>query len=189
VIAAAAILLLHHPRKPNPQDDEDEPLTLHDLRGTGALAASARLVWAVERPIDSPSFLRVLKSNLDEKPKTVGFRVSDLGFHWSDVPKPTQEEMSAVETACAFLMRALASGLAPSDEVISRSRAEGITERNLKAARRRLGVKAIHEAKAPGRWFMTLPDRLNACTPLTAFESESKKVKEDQEVVEEQRVH
>ncbi len=185
----AAVVLVHHPRKPDPKALTDQ-LSLEDLRGTGTLGASARIVWAVEAQAQTEaaygSRVRVIKSNLDSRPAAIGFTISDLGFQWGELPKPSLEELGAVETACAFLKRVLQGGAVPSDEVDSRRRVEGITERNLKAARRKLGVKAIHEAKARGRWFMKLSSALETRTPLTAFEPEPKKVKEDQEVVEEE---
>lgn len=186
----AAIVLLHHPRKPDPKD-KLPVLTLNDLRGTSALGASARLVWAVykgeHKDWNECSIVSVLKSNLDEKPASASFRVSDLGFQWLEKPEPTPADLSALDAACDFLNRMLKDGPAWSDDVQAARDREGITERNLKAARRRLGVKAKHEPKARGRWFMTLPGHVNTCTPLTPFEKSAKfkEVKEDQKVVNE----
>jgi AAA domain-containing protein len=156
----AAVVLLHHARKPDPKDPF-RFLTLDDLRGTSTLGASVRVAWAVQRMKpesegEPPSVVRCVKNSFDSKPGPISFTISDLGFHWSEPPKLTTEEITALQAAKDFLSKLLISGAVLSCEVQSKAKLAGISDKTLWRARRELGVRAFHEAKLGGRWYMGL---------------------------------
>lgn len=77
-----ALLLIHHLRKPN--KGVTQPVTMHDLRGSGHLVAMARSILSVdviktgpEEDMNGPRQLKVLKKNRGKYPKPLSVQYKD----------------------------------------------------------------------------------------------------------------
>jgi len=77
-----ALLLIHHLRKPN--KGVTQPVTMHDLRGSGHLVAMARSILSIdiirtgpEEDLNGPRQLKVLKKNRGKYPKPLSVQYQD----------------------------------------------------------------------------------------------------------------
>lgn len=77
-----ALILIHHLRKPN--QGVTQPITMHDLRGTGHLVAMARSILSLDviktgptEDFNGPRQLKVLKKNRGKYPPPLGLRYED----------------------------------------------------------------------------------------------------------------
>lgn len=77
-----ALLLIHHLRKPN--KGMTQPVTMHDLRGSGHLVAMARSILGIdiiktgpEEDLNGPRQLKVLKKNRGKYPKPLSIQYND----------------------------------------------------------------------------------------------------------------
>ena len=77
-----ALILVHHLRKPN--QGVTQPITMHDLRGTGHLVAMARSILSLDviktgptEDFNGPRQLKVLKKNRGKYPSPLGVRYED----------------------------------------------------------------------------------------------------------------
>jgi len=77
-----ALLLIHHLRKPG--KGTTQPVTMHDLRGSGHLVAMARSILGIdiiktgpEEDMNGPRQLKVLKKNRGKYPKPLSIQYQD----------------------------------------------------------------------------------------------------------------
>ncbi len=62
----------------------------------------------------------------------------------------SNEEKSAEEEARDFLLELLVAGRVPASDVLKHAREDGVKERTLRTAKRKLGVKSVREGFGPG---------------------------------------
>lgn len=153
---------------------------IHRALNSVAFVAAARIVLAVGLdPDDDASdadtkrrvFLHV-KNNLTHAPPALAFRTTPT-FAWEPgtltglnadavlgAPLTTGEEREEGLDADALLRELLALGERPASEIFQAAKANGIAERTLYRAKRRLGIKTRHEGqpgKKGGSWHWSFP--------------------------------
>lgn len=158
-------------------------------RGMGSIgiAALARCVFVVgPDPNDSGGrVLACLKSNLGPRPPSLAFRIEgapngSARLVWngeSDWSGPAlleqwePESERAREAAARFLRGILKEGSAAVDEVKSRAREAGVSERTLERAKAALGIKAERRGFGPGgQWYWALPGSIDRQAELAAYD-------------------
>ena len=166
-----AVLLIRHLNK----NSGGNPL----YRGGGSIgiiAASRSGLLAALDPEDSEEQRRILtatKCNLCEMPKAIFYTVkttsSGVAFiEWGDqtdhtaadlLQIPDSEDRSATEEAMSFLREILSSGGISQFEILKQARANGISDRTLRRAKKRLGVKSFKNGGpgVPWRWSLEMP--------------------------------
>ena len=104
----AAIIVIHHPKKPLFEGDE---LTANSSRGSNAIVAMFRSMLGVTHPDPKSDWCRLcmLKENLGIKPKPVGYLVTDTGIEIGEPPQKAKR-VSALSEAADWLADLLASG-------------------------------------------------------------------------------
>jgi hypothetical protein len=145
-------------------------------RGGGSIGiiAAARSGLLVARDPDSPGHrvLACTKANLAATPLALRFalepdargvcRVVWYGtsaVEADDLLRPVEpEERGALEEACAVLADLLKAGPKPADRCKLEALVAGVSERTLKRAKHRLGVRSVREGFAGGVWHWELPD-------------------------------
>jgi hypothetical protein len=151
-----AVLVVHHVRKQQIQDDDDR-ISLDRVRGSSAILQTPRVVWAVDQPGSSGNDLVRLyqiKNNLARFPHALGFQITDEGLKYGLAPEAPRC-LGPREVAKEFLLRLLAGGPVRSLEVTSKSGAEGIHESTLNRAKTELGIKPKRDKEG---WWWVLPD-------------------------------
>lgn len=136
-------------------------------RGLGSIdfRAAARSVLLVGRSRDDPERRVVVhdKSSLAPEGLSILFRLTpDRGFAWDGFCDTSADELlsgrdgslSKTRQAEIMLRDALEGGPIPSEELLSRSSALGVSERTLKLAKQNLGVTAFRQGD---RWYARLP--------------------------------
>jgi len=144
-------------------------------RGLGSIdfRAAARSVLLVGRSKDDPEQRVVVhdKSSLAPEGPSILFRIfPDRGFAWDGFCDTSADELlsgrdgalSKTRQAEKMLQDALESGPLPSEELLSRSSALGVSERTLKIAKQNLGVTAFRQGD---RWYAQLPQEGKEATP------------------------
>jgi hypothetical protein len=136
-------------------------------RGLGSIdfRAAARSVLVVGRSKDDPT-IRIAahdKSSLTPEGRAIMFELNDeQGFMWrgycdatvDDVLSGSYGGVQSKTTQMESLLREwLSVGAVASDEIISRAKEAGISERTVKIAKQNLGVKSV---KIGDKWFATL---------------------------------
>ena len=134
-----AVLLIHHLRKRSQFEGED--VTLDRLRGSTVIGATARVVWALDKPdlADEAVRLRVIKSNLSQLPPPLGLTISGQGVEFGEAPE-TYREPTAMDEAIEFLRCQLERKPRPRFELLPEAEAQGIRPRTLDRAKRKAGV-------------------------------------------------
>jgi hypothetical protein len=146
-------------------------------RGLGSIdfIAAARSVLLVGRPVDDPVARAIVHQKCSVGPlgPSIGFNIRDGGdFGWTGASSMTASDLLAAEDAEGdapardeaeeFLREILAHGeKKPSKDVLAEARAAGISERTLRRAKQRLGVKASRvgslNARGKGLWLWAMP--------------------------------
>jgi hypothetical protein len=142
-------------------------------RGGGSIgiigAARSGLLIARDPDDDTRRVLAVSKSNVSAPVPALGFRLVEtqagLGVDWLGVSEhttstlldePTGDDRTQRDEAVEWLEAKLASGAMPSPEIRKQARADGIKDRTLDRAKKKLGVVAIKAGMAGG-WTWALP--------------------------------
>jgi hypothetical protein len=132
-----------------------------------AFIAAARAAWVVSKDKDNPDrrLLTPAKANLSVDPGGLAFSIIDgvVAFEPDRIEITTDEALSseteddgtAMEEAECFLRECLKNGRVPSAKVYKEAAENKISERTLKRAKKRMGVKSIKEADT---WFMELDE-------------------------------
>lgn len=150
--------------------------------GIGSIdfAAAARSVLLVGADPDDPSRRAIVqtKNNLAAHGPAIGYTLEDGRFFWTGASTLTagrilaipsdEEERGTRSEATDFLREALAAGARPASEVKAEARSAGITDKVLRVARERLGVRVHKEGGSFGggaqRWVWELPEDAHVCT-------------------------
>ena len=156
-----AVLLVHHLRKRSQFEGED--VTLDRLRGSTVIGATARVVWALDKPdpVAEAVRLRVIKSNLSQLPLPIGLTISGHGVEFGEVPE-VYREPTAMDRAVEFLRYQLEQNPQPLTHLLTEAKAEGISERSLHRAKDTAGVVVRYEqvdGKRRSFWGLTAPEQ------------------------------
>jgi hypothetical protein len=149
-----ALVVIHHLSKPAP-GMKDFPVTIHRLRGSGAISQYCRSILALGVPDPAQPERRrldVIKLNLRKKPPAVGYDLTDSGPAWGDAPEPPKERR-AVDDATDFLSVALINGPRESKGIEEEAKQAGIGRNALFDAKKALRIQARREGGKAGRWF------------------------------------
>jgi RecA-family ATPase len=158
----SAILICHHTNKPAP-GQPDVVSDINRVRGSSAIAANCRMIWAMDRPDpkDEKVRLKVIKSNLASFPEPMGLIITDDGVDWvkapgsnekwdSTVQKPKKEDEAAV-----WLEEFLKDGPKPKKAVEEEAVKAGHSPATLRRASERPGFITKHRPDKDhdhGRW-------------------------------------
>jgi len=150
------VILIHHLRKKGHLDDNT--VEMDRLRGSSSILQSARVIWALDDPDSSSGNkrLRVIKSNLGDKPNPIGYRVDENGVHFGNTPMLISK-ISAAEEAANFLRSILQDGPVNAQEIYKTADEFGIQKRTLNAAKSILGISSEKEREKNGKWLWELP--------------------------------
>ena len=134
-----AILLIHHLRKRSQL--EGTSVTLDRLRGSTVIGATARIVWALDKPDEQANVvrLRVIKSNLALPPPALGMSITEDGPVFEEAPEPHREP-TAQEGAEEFLQVHLQDRPQAAAELIEIAAQDGISRRTLFRAKKNLHI-------------------------------------------------
>jgi len=135
-----ALLVTHHLRKKSALDGAK--IDLGRIRGNTAIAQFARLIFAIDSPdlLDNrQKRLYVVKSNLAEFPKDIGYMVTSEGIAYGDAPEPPSSETQG-ERATRLLIEWLSEGAVESAVVKHRAERAGISKRTLDRAKDELAI-------------------------------------------------
>ena len=162
-----AVVIVAHRRKGATDHAGDAAM------GSAAFVNLARAVWYVGRDQDNETRRLLLPVKMNGAPEPPGLAFTIAGepatIHWDREPveqsatdalraeqaaRRPGPEADAQRKAEAFLRRALANGPLPSKDLDEQRRAEGISERTLKRARKAVGVERF---KGLTGWFVRLP--------------------------------
>lgn len=149
-----AFLFIHHLRKKSP--GEHGEVTLDQVRGSSAITAMMRVVFAVDQPdpLSNETRLRVIKSNLGTFADPVGIQIEEHGpvalSFAPKVPKP----MSVVDRAVEFLKAKLEQGPRAQQDLMAEAEELGISKSTMRRAQLKLNVVAV---KMQDHWEWSLP--------------------------------
>lgn len=168
-----ALLAIHHPPKNAPKK------AIHAFSGSLGFSAAPRLVFIVtEDQIPGRCLLLAVKNNLGPKADGMGYHVVDANadhriktsaIEWDHEPvtisanetlrASNTSEPSKVEQAMDFLREPLADGPLDTTEIIEAGAAAGFSERTLREAKKRCGVKSGQSGglAGTGSWQWWLP--------------------------------
>jgi RecA/RadA recombinase len=146
-----AILLTHHLRKRGKMDTYS--VELDRLRGSSSIVQPARVIWAMDNPNSSTGYkrLRVIKSNLGQKPQSIGYEIGESGINFGPSPEPFAKP-SETEESVEFLKNMLANGPCDAQVVLTEAEKNGIHERTLREAKTQLRIRSEKEGGSNGKW-------------------------------------
>jgi len=151
-------LTTHHTNRPPP----GQPDVIQDVnrtRGSTAIAAQCRTIWALDRPNKQSEVLRlsVIKNNLAPKPEAIGLRVGEKGVEWTDEVPEVPRRRTKKDEAAEFLTEFLKDGPKPAKEVEELAKEEGISLMTLRRARKKMGLEKIPPNKEHDHHMLALP--------------------------------
>jgi len=160
-----ALLVVHHFGKAS---KGEKAASLDRLRGSSAIAATARVVWGVDRPQsatrdeDPAMRLSVVKNNLGPFPRPLGFVVGERGVEWCDAPTlEVDRNAPSRGNARAFLTSELHRGPRPVGELLDTASAQGISKDALYRARKAMHLVDVTDETDPQRrrklWSLPAP--------------------------------
>ncbi len=155
--SGAAVLVIHHLRKRS--ESSSVAASLDRLRGSSAIAQSARVVWAIDRPDPSDPRRRLIqiKNNLAATPPPIGFTIDSGGVSFGEAPKPVSQVAMAME----LIQTVLAEGEVPTKEVFAQCHANGFPPTC--AWRASHALRVVKKRESPkGPWIWSLPKCSNA---------------------------
>lgn len=151
----AAVLVIHHPRKPGPF--ENAKPTLEKMRGSSAIGQMARIVWGAWEPDEKQAgAVRVdmVKNNLAASPPPFGYEVRADGVVYGDAPE-VQEKIGETEKAERFLEELAPDFPIASTTIYQQGEAMGLSKRTIRRAKDRLGYVSVQEADG---WYYEVPE-------------------------------
>lgn len=133
-------------------------------RGQGSIdftsAARSVLLTGLDPTDQERRALVQIKTNIGPTAPALGFEIPDGRFRWTGDSSLTasdllsgegsREEKSAEEEARDFLLDLLREGRVPATDALKCASEDGIKERSLRTAKRKLGVKSVREGFVPG---------------------------------------
>lgn len=146
-----AIVIAHHSRKGQINGQERWQLGMDDLRGSGAIAAAARTIMAVDKPDASREtrLLKVVKANNAEKPEPLGFDWHEGRIDWTDAPR-AKRSIGALEAAKEAITLTLQAGPKHYAELKLKMGEDGYSERTMNRAIKEL--ENVIVKGQDGRW-------------------------------------
>ena len=160
-----AVLLIHHLRKP--RGNLTQPITMHDLRGSGHLIAMARSVLGVDvlqsSDPNGPRSLKMLKTNLSKYPKPLAIEFKGTSnpdvaaLFYGDIA--LYKQPTDIEACAEWLLEALADGPRAYADLKDDVEMEmEFNETTLQRARKHLGNKVSDTTgsrKKGNQWILT----------------------------------
>ena len=153
-----AILILHHLRKANSFESLAE-VTLDRIRGTSAIPALCRVVWALDTPDTEHTKrvrLSVIKNNLALLPPPVGMEWHENRIRFSDPPMAPQTE-TQLDRATDILRAFLQGQPRRAVDVFAELNQAGISASTVKRAKKRMGL-VVTKDKDGWRWSLPAPE-------------------------------
>jgi hypothetical protein len=147
-----ALLVIHHVRKPGPE--EPDVITLDRQRGSSVTGYMARTVWALDKPNPASDLrLWVIKSNVARLPDPLGLKITDRGIEWTKEVPEQPRKRTKEEEAKEFIREALKSGPRLSKELDEEAEQKGIAKVTFKRASEDEDMGVIKEKrKGDGLW-------------------------------------
>lgn len=153
-------LATHHTNKP-PQGELDVISDINRIRGSSAIAANCRTIWALDQPDPQSARLRVhvIKSNLARKPDALALEITESGLKWTtDVPQQPGKasKKTKLGEAVDWLRETLEDGPKHVKEVEKQAKEEGISDMTLRRAKERPCFESIAPNKDHSYWRVAL---------------------------------
>ena len=149
------MLVCHHIRKKGEEYATD--IRLDDLRGSSAIAANARTVYAIEPcNIDEPDGtrrLKCLKSNLSIFGDTLAFEVDEEEILWVDTPEAEQQKSEQAK-ARDFLRAFLRGGPQLAKDVETVAKKSGLAFRTVRRAKKDLPITHKKQKDGCSLWVL-----------------------------------
>lgn len=145
-----AVLVIHHLRKRNQYESAE--ISLERLRGSSAIAASFRLIWALWQPDKETDVIRLeaIKSNLAALPEAIGVMVGSSGVTFSEAPE-VYREPTLVDGACDLLLAHLHNHPQPVDATLQLGREKGFSDTTMWRAVRKLKLVTVKNKGTSGK--------------------------------------
>lgn len=139
-----------------------EGSSLHRITGSIAFVAAARVAWRLGADPDDPErrLLLCVKNNLAQA-NGLAFRLVDGRLEWEPgevlvtADELDSEDDTPREEAERWLLGKLTDGPAKAASILKAARADGVSERTLRRAKRALEVPSD---RVGGEWLWSLPD-------------------------------
>lgn len=149
------MLTAHHIRKKGAEFQAD--ITLDDLRGSSAIAANARTVYAIEPcKVDEPEGTRrfkTLKSNLSIYGDTLAFETDETRVMWVSTPE-VDEQKTERSKARDFLRDILKSGPRLIEDIKAHADNLNIKFMTLRRAKKDLDVRSRKRSDGKFEWVL-----------------------------------
>lgn len=156
-----AVLVIHHTNKPVP-GEPDIIDSVNRSRGSSAIAAQSRIVWALDQPDPQSDWLRlhIIKNNLGRTGCAIGVRAIEQGVEWRNPPPQKPHKPTRLEEAMEFLLQTLGDGIRrPMKEVEKTAGLDGIATMTLRRAAKQLKVERTPPDKDHNYWMWSMPVR------------------------------
>ena len=143
------LVLVHHFSKR--RQGEGTEASMDRLRGSSAIAATARSIIALDKPDPEAATVRLscVKSNLGELPRPLGLSISAGGLAWTvEAPRPPKAE-TATSRAIEFLRVQLAHTPQRYGDLEAAAAQVGISKNSLYDGRRALGIVPVPDPTDP----------------------------------------
>lgn len=144
-----SLILVHHFGKR--RQGEGTEASMDRLRGSSAIAATARSIIALDKPDPEAATVRLscVKSNLGELPRPLGLSISAGGLAWTvEAPRPPKAE-TATTRAIEFLRVQLAHTPQRYGDLEAAAAQAGISKNSLYEGRRALGIVPVPDPTDP----------------------------------------
>ena len=151
-------LVTHHSNKPFP----GEPSVIDSIdriRGSSAIAANFRAVWALDQPDPDSDQLRlhIIKNNLAPKANPLGLRIAKTGIEWSGEAPQRSKKKTQEDEAREFLIEKLKDGSPKRvKELQEEAEQEGISISTLRRAAKPLNMV---KTKKADHWEWSLEEK------------------------------
>ncbi len=169
-----AVIVIHHLRKP-PRGLVTQPISMHDLRGSGHLVAMARTIMAMDvlktGPDDDPNgprLLKLLKSNLGKIPRPLAVHFDPVAdstvvqLRYEQLDQWHNESTTTLTEQCAdWLVSLLTAEPQPYAVIREAAREAGFKENVLQNARRQLGgqiTDTVGPRRKGNKWQFVRPE-------------------------------
>jgi len=157
------VLLVHHTRKRMANMLPGMEMTMDDVRGSGDIAAAARLIWGLsivqtgpQADLNGPRKLAVLKSNIGRVPEPLGCEWAPAGpdeirVVWGDAPEGWSEPTESDQCKVWLLSYLESAGATRPKQIVEDAEDAGYGRATVYRARRELGEKIANTkgAKSP----------------------------------------
>jgi hypothetical protein len=150
------VLLTHHLRKRSLVDRGE--VTLDRMRGSSAIAQTARVVWAIEKPDPTQPEIRrlsMIKNNVAPCQQPLEFAFLEKGLVFTEPSAQAAPDTERLR-AMRFLETVLSAGPVPAAEVGEQAHRNGFSTATLNRAKAVLGIKSDKQGNC---WVWSLSAR------------------------------